>query len=608
MTAISFGFAWSQCVPTCSNYVVSPVTYSLFSALGTTVSPSLFFPNADDGTLTPVPIGFSFDYYCTTYTDVIICTNGFIQLNYGTPPDFSSPVVHPPQTFPSSSTPNGIVALTMADLDPGVGGVIAYGTFGTAPNRMFVVTYSNVPIFGSSSNLNFGQIVLYETSNEIAIHTGTLYPPNSFLGASTQGIENTTGSVGTPVPGRNNNANWFSTANNTAYRFYPYTPAPPSAITGPTILCQADLDVYTATFISGATSYSWSLPAGWTGSSNTFTINTTAGSSGNLSVTATYSCGTSAPTTLSVTVVPSPTVSLQSVSPNVICSGNTVALTFTGNATTYTIEPGGLTGSSPITDMPMITTVYTLSGTNSSGCISMITATNTVLVKETPTVTVNSGTICEGQTFTMTPTGANTYVFSSTFAQVTPIAGTYTYSVTGTGTNGCVGAPALSNLTVSPLPGVSVSASRPSMCLKESVNLMAGGANTYSWSHNISSTGTSVAVSPTVATIFTVTGTSQVGCSKTATVLVNVKPCVGINEIDGPEAITLYPNPSTGEFIIESNVEATIVIYDILGKIVKEQQLTAGKNTVDMTEASNGKYFIRVSNSETQRTLVIIKN
>src|SRR5687767_5862096 len=105
LTVISLGFAWSQCVPTCSNYSVTPLNYSVFPT-GPAIPSSSFYPHGDDGTLTPVPIGFSFNYYCNTYTDVIIVTNGFIQLNYGTPPDFSSPFVHPPQTFPSSTTPN----------------------------------------------------------------------------------------------------------------------------------------------------------------------------------------------------------------------------------------------------------------------------------------------------------------------------------------------------------------------------------------------------------------------------------------------------------------------------------------------------------------------
>jgi hypothetical protein len=606
LTILSSTFAWSQCVPTCSNYAVSPVTFSVFPT-GTTVSPSSFYPNADDGTLTAVPIGFSFDYFCNTYNNVIICTNGFIQLDYGTPPDFSSPVVHPPQTFPSSTPPNNIVSLNMVDFDPGVGGVISYTTVGSSPNRMFVVTYSNVPIFGASQYLNTGQIILYESSNYIAIHTGTLYGGQSFLGYGTQGIENSTGTAGKTPPGRNNNPNWYSSANNTAFLFTPYTPTPPTSITGPTLLCQGSTDIYNATFMIGASSYTWTLPTSWSGSSGTNSITANTGASGTISVTATYTCGMSAPTTLSVTISPAPTVAISSIAPNVVCSGNSVSINITGNAQSFTIEPGGLNGPTPIVDTPTASIVYTLTGEDALGCISVNTATAAVLVKETPTVTVNSGTICQGQTFTMMPTGANNYTYSSTFPQVNPVAGTYTYSVIGTGTNGCVSNTAISSLTVSSIPAVTVSANRTTMCRNESVILTSGGADTYSWSP-VSMGGNSVVVSPTVATGFTVTGYNTMGCAKTASVFILVNPCVGINEITGENVITLYPNPSSGEVIIQSPEAASVSVYDITGKLVLTQELVAGENKINLSQQPTGKYLVKAILPDRQKTLILIKN
>jgi hypothetical protein len=597
-------------------YAVSPITFTTFPTGSLDVTPSFtnpFYstPWPDDGSVGPIPIGFSFDYFCNTYTDIHICSNGFIMLDYQ-PFPWPTQYVHPTQNIPDNSNPNGIpdgiIAFNMTDLLPGTGSSITYTTVGTPPNRMFIVTYSNVPCFTTPSDLNTGQIVFYETSNIIEIHTTKARPDvNQGTAGSTQGIENTTGTIAFTPPGRNQNNTWGANADNTAYQFSPFTPAPPAAVTGPTALCQGQGSTYNATFISTANSYNWTLPSGWTGTSSNYSIATTAGASGVLSVSATYTCGTSAPTTLSVNVVPAPFVGITSLQPNVICSGSSVNINVTGGVN-YTLDPGGISGTSPLVDFPMVTTVYTLTGENSAGCLSFNTATATIIVKTTPTVTVNSGTICAGETFSIVATGADyQYTYSSTFPTISPPAGIYTYSVTGTNTNGCVSAPAISNLTVTALPSVSLVANRQVICLKEPVNLTAGGATTYTWTNSTAS-GSLATFSPTTATIYTVTGYNPEGCSKTATVQVLVNPCVGIDESSMGSLITVYPNPSNGEFNIEIAIPSTLYVYNILGQQVHMQELKAGTNTIRMTEQAAGKYFLKAVSGDNQKTMLIIKN
>ena len=62
---------------------------------------------------------------------------------------------------------------------------------------------------------------------------------------------------------------------------------------------------------------------------------------------------------------------------------------------------------------PSTTSVYTVSGTNSIGCISF-PITTTVSVGPIPTLAVNNGTICIGQSFTIQPTGGSTYTIPQT--------------------------------------------------------------------------------------------------------------------------------------------------------------------------------------------------
>jgi len=86
----------------------------------------------------------------------------------------------------------------------------------------------------------------------------------------------------------------------------PPTPAVPGVITGNTTVCPNTTGVqYSIVAVPNTTAYNWSVPAGATitAGQGTTTIQVTFGSaSGNVSVTAGNSCGTSDPETLEVTV------------------------------------------------------------------------------------------------------------------------------------------------------------------------------------------------------------------------------------------------------------------------------------------------------------------
>jgi large repetitive protein len=70
----------------------------------------------------------------------------------------------------------------------------------------------------------------------------------------------------------------------------------PSSISGPSIICGLSTATYTATAVSGANSYTWLLPSGLSGSSNTNTITVTINpaqfNGGSISVAAVNDCGT----------------------------------------------------------------------------------------------------------------------------------------------------------------------------------------------------------------------------------------------------------------------------------------------------------------------------
>jgi hypothetical protein len=88
-------------------------------------------------------------------------------------------------------------------------------------------------------------------------------------------------------------------------------PTQPGAISGNTSVCAGTTQTYYVAAVSGATSYSWTLPSGWRGTSTTNSITATIGSNGgNITVTANNACGNSVAQTLAITVNPLPDVTV----------------------------------------------------------------------------------------------------------------------------------------------------------------------------------------------------------------------------------------------------------------------------------------------------------
>lgn len=69
--------------------------------------------------------------------------------------------------------------------------------------------------------------------------------------------------------------------------------------------------------------------------------------------------------------------------------------------------------------------------------------------------------------------------------------------------------------------------------------------------------------------------------------------------------VIAYPNPSNGIFTIEPAkvVSGTYEIYNALGQIIKSGKVATGNTTVDLSNSSNGVYFIKVMDLATGSTI-----
>ncbi|MCB9325536.1 MAG: PKD domain-containing protein, partial [Lewinellaceae bacterium] len=285
-------------------------------------------------------------------------------------------------------------------------------------------------------------------------------------------------------------------------------------------------------------SYSWS-----TGATDQ-TITVTPDQTTTYHVTITDANGCTAETEVTVTVNPSPTVTIDKT--DSACGANDGTATATGaNGTApYTYAWSNGLGSGP-NKTGLAPGTYTVTVTDSKGCIA--TGTVTIINLSGPSLTANAvpSTICQGESSQLTASasgGAAPYTYSwdhslgnGAVKTVTP-GNTTTYGVTVTDVNGCT-ATATVTVTVHPAPTVSVSKTNAT-CGNNNGTASASatggtGPYTYAWSNGLGSGPNKTGLAPGT---YTVTVTDANGCTDHKNVTI-------IN-ISGP-SLTANAVPST---------------------------------------------------------------
>ncbi len=226
-------------------------------------------------------------------------------------------------------------------------------------------------------------------------------------------------------------------------------PSNPTAIVGNINPCFGNPNTYSIAAVPNAAAYVWTFPAGWAGGSSSNIITGTPGANGNIVVTATNVCGVSASQTLSVSVIPSPTISAVT-STSLLCTGTTATLTANG-AVTYTWLATAVGSTAQVT--PSVNTTYTVNGTASNGCIGTNSLYLAVMTNSLLTASVTNSIICLGDTAFLIGSSNISYTWStgantSSIAISPTVTGVFNYSVNGTDANGCV-APKFLTFTVS---------------------------------------------------------------------------------------------------------------------------------------------------------------
>jgi hypothetical protein len=312
-----------------------------------------------------------------------------------------------------------------------------------------------------------------------------------------------------------------------------------------------------------------------------------------------------------VQIYPTPAISVISNTPYV-CQGQPANLTAIG-ANSYTWNTGA-TNQNVITVSPLVTTAYSVMGSNIYGCNGI--ATQSIMVLALPNVNAvpSSNTLCAGGTITLTGTGATTYQWfsNSIFIQANPAivspSITTSYTLNGINANGCQNKTII-NITVFDLPMVSIVSSNSHICKGETATLsISGNASTYNWIGFIT-TG-SLVVNPTGSTTYTLEGISIEGCKSSATYNVQVDECVGLTEQGRVSKDTfVYPNPTNNAFIIATNSssEKTIELSDVTGRNVIKLNFSDEKIILHVECLTAGIYYMKITSNDSSEIIKVVK-
>lgn len=321
-------------------------------------------------------------------------------------------------------------------------------------------------------------------------------------------------------------------------------------ITGANSICAGQTNVnYQVSSISGATSYSWTLPYGATivsgDNTNSILVNFSNNAiSGDIYVAGTNSCGYGITSPrLFVTVSQKPNaVAGGNYS---ICAGQTINLTSSGGSGYFWIGPNGFTSTSQYPSIPAATILYNgtynVTVSNSAGCTS--SASTQVSVFSNPVVTISSNSpVCSGNTIILNSSGGTNFFWtgpnftSEVQNPLIPLSTTAMsgiYTVTAIDIKGCSASASLNvNVNSLPIPAIIGNQEVCPYCYDVKYSTDPGRSD-YSWTI-IGGTGVS-----NTNNINVNWGASGIGHVK-----VNYKDangCMAINPIDFPVNIKPLP-------------------------------------------------------------------
>jgi hypothetical protein len=324
-----------------------------------------------------------------------------------------------------------------------------------------------------------------------------------------------------------------------------------------------------------------------------------------------------------ITVKPAPTAVFMASGPMSFCSGGSVTLTAqTSPGATYSWLKNGAGAGGGVSRTFSVggdyTVVAKLNGCNDTAGSQPIT------VHPIPTASIATAdptTFCanDNALLTATPvTAGYTYkwkngsaIVATTSVAEYPATTAGVYKVMITSDQGCVSPTSVSKvkLIVNPMPNASITAvGSTTIASNGSVKLKASPSSLVDWQWY--KDGVSIPGATASSYIVTQGGDYTVAITKTGCTTMSaiktviqlpmkeVPGTIAVPELAGDEAeLSAYPNPTTGMLTVSlrglEEVNGTIYVIDMNGKLMGSKQMTEPSIFVDMSGYASGMYLIR---------------
>lgn len=388
-------------------------------------------------------------------------------------------------------------------------------------------------------------------------------------------------------------------------------PGQPLAVAGNTDICSGTAQTYSIADVAGATSYSWTLPAGWSGTSSSDSITVTAGSAGgNISVAASNACGSGSSQSLAIAVNSAPAQPSSITGSQQVCSGGSENYTTpaVAGATSYTWTlPSGWSGTSTSNSL--------VAGIGSSGGDITVTANNDCGASSSQTVAITVNTIpaspdtitgelvvCEGAAVAYAVTavpGATSYSWTlpsgwsgtSTTDTIYATTGAASGIIMASAGNLCGTSTAQSlDVTVNPVPVPTIT--------QNGTELTASTAVSYQWMYNDTAIigATSQTYTATQNGDYSLSVIDNNGCSGSSAVLQVLD--VNVKDVSLNRGVSVYPNPSNGILVVQyaGNSRSVKMLTAIGQEVAVAINRETNQMVIDARSLPAGIYFLVIDN------------
>ena len=279
------------------------------------------------------------------------------------------------------------------------------------------------------------------------------------------------------------------------------------------------------------------------------------------------------------------------------CPYDSITLIASGNFTSF--EWGNQSSNTNLTVYE--SGEYSVSAYDSAGCV----ATESINIPSIQSFEINSNEVlCEGGfIFLQCLSGLDSYTWNTgESTNVISVSSSGIYSVIATDANGCELNDEIEINSIEPIQ-VDIQTEMDSLIVCKGSEFSFNIASTFSsavWNESFSAllyTGTASSLGDNIISVL---AQDENGCYSNDSVILKVVDCASLEEYLANT--TLYPNPTTGEFIIQhqslNNDIQRIEVVDLQGRLIEQRKVDYTNGILfekfDLSDLSSGIYLVEL--------------